>query len=62
VKGWYRQVVEQLKANGYRLLRTGKGAHEIWTNGTHYQTVSPNMPSRHMANDIMKQAGIAHRF
>jgi len=62
MKGYYRLVIEQLRANGYIYLRAGKGAHEIWTNGTHNQTVSKNMPARHMANDIMKQAGIAHRF
>jgi len=62
VKGYYRLVIEQLRTNGYTFLRSGKGAHEVWTNGTHNQTVSQNMPSRHMANEIMKQAGIAHRF
>jgi len=62
MKGYYRLVIEQLRANGYTFLRAGKGSHEIWTNGKHNQTVSTNMPARHMANDIMKQAGIAHRF
>jgi len=31
-------------------------------NGTRIQTVSRNIAARHMANAIMKQAGIAHRF
>jgi len=62
MKGYYRLVIEQLRINGYTFLRVGKGAHEVWTNGAHNQTVSKNMPARHMANDIMKQAGIAHRF
>lgn len=62
MNGYYSQVIAQLKANGYRLLRPGNGSHEIWTNGTRNQTVSHNMPSRHMANVIMKQAGIQHRF
>lgn len=62
MNGYYNQVIEVLKANGYRFLRNGKGAHEIWTNDSRNQTVSFNMPSRHMANEIMKQAGIAHRF
>jgi len=62
VKGFYKLVIAQLLAHGYQFLREGKGAHERWTNGTHIQTVSRNISSRHMANAIMKQAGIPHRF
>lgn len=51
-----------LKQHGYYFLRQGKGAHEIYTNGKRSQTVSHNMPSRDMANAIMKQAGINHKF
>ena len=62
MNGYYKLVVAQLKANGYWFLRQGKGAHEIYTNGVRNQPVSFNMPARPMANEIMKQAGIAHRF
>ncbi len=62
MKGYYNQVVAMLKQHGYYFLRQGKGAHEIYTNGKRIQTVSFNMPSRDMANTIMKQAGINHRF
>lgn len=62
MNGYYSPVIAMLKEHGYSFLRQGKGAHEIWTNGKRNQTVSPNMPSRHMANEIMKQAGLAHRF
>lgn len=62
MNGWYAQVIAKLGENGYRFYRTGKGAHELWTNDKRNQTVSRNMPSRHTANDIMKQAGINHRF
>lgn len=62
MNGYYRLVVEQLRAAGYSLLRHGKGAHEIWSNGQRNQTLSKNMPSRDMANAIMKQAGLSHRF
>ena len=62
MNGFYSLVIAQLKANGYRFLRQGKGSHELWTNGLRHQTVSKNMPARAMANQIMKQAGIAHRF
>ena len=62
MNGYYRLVVAQLKAHGYRYLRAGKGAHEIWTNDKRNQVLSSNCDSRHTANEIMKQAGIAHRF
>ena len=62
MKGYYTLVIAVLKQHGYFLLRQGKGAHEIWSNGKRNQTVSKNMPSRDMANTIMKQAGIDHRF
>ena len=62
MNGYYGQVVAMLKQHGYSLLRQGKGAHEIWSNGQRNTAVSHNMPSRHMANEIMKQAGIGHKF
>ena len=62
MNGYYDAVKKQLKDHHYRFLRNGNGAHEIWTNGKRNQTLSRNMPSRDMANAIMKQAGIAHRF
>lgn len=62
MNGYYSAVAEVLKQHGYTLLRSGKGAHEIWTNGVRNQTLSKNMPSRDMANVIMKQCGIPHKF
>lgn len=62
MNGYYEKVVEQLKSHGYKFLRPGKGAHDIWTNGQRNQTLSRNCSSRHMANEIMKQAGISHKF
>lgn len=62
MNGYYNQVVDILKQHGYRFLRAGNGSHEIWTNDKRNQTVSRNMPSRDMANVIMKQAGIGHKF
>lgn len=62
MNGYYKLVIAQLKVNGYRFLRQGSGSHEIWSNGERNQTVSTNMPARQMANTIMKQAGISHRF
>lgn len=58
MNGYYNLVITQLKQHGYSLLRQGKGSHEVWFNGTRSQIVSKNMPARHMANVVMKQAGI----
>ena len=62
MNGYYSKVVEQLKKHKYRYLEPGKGSHEIWTNDVHNQTVPFHCKSRHTANEIMKQAGIDHRF
>jgi predicted RNA binding protein YcfA (HicA-like mRNA interferase family) len=62
MNGFYEAVKQQLRRHGYRLLRQGKGAHEIWTNGQRNVVVSHNMQARPTANAIMKQANIAHRF
>lgn len=62
MNGYYSQVIAVLREHGYSFLRAGKGSHEIWSNGKRNQVVSKNMQSRVMANEIMKQAGIAHRF
>jgi len=62
MNGYYSQVIAALQQGGYSFLRQGRGSHEVWTNGTRNQIVSKNMPSRHMANEIMKQAGLVQRF
>lgn len=62
MNGYYSLVVAKLKEEGYWFLRQGKGSHEVWTNGKRNQIVSKNMPARDMANTIMKQAGISHKF
>lgn len=62
MNGYYKLVVEQLRLHGYSFLRAGKGSHEIWSNGKRNQAVSKNMPAREMGNEIMKQAGIKHKF
>jgi predicted RNA binding protein YcfA (HicA-like mRNA interferase family) len=62
MNGYSSQVIAMLKQHGYSFLLQGKGAHEIYSNGSRNQTVSKNMPSREMANVIMKQASIEHRF
>ena len=61
----YEKLVRKiLQENGCSLVRHGKGDHEIW-----YSPLSNcNFPvdgkikSRHIANAIMKQSGIDHKF
>lgn len=62
MNGYYELVVKQLKAHGYSLLRQTGGSHQIWTNGSRSVTVSTNCYSRHTANAILRQAGIARHF
>lgn len=58
-----RAVIDQLETNHYvRLPKRGNGSHEAWKKGTHVQIVPRNVDDRHFANDLMKQAGISHRF
>ena len=62
MNGYYKQIIEALRKQGFSLVRTGKGSHEIWGKGSITTTVPFNCPSRHTANAIMKQAGIQQRF
>ena len=59
-----KKVRKVLKANGWSLLRQGKGDHEIWANPlfSHKLTVDGKIKSRHSANGIMKSANIKHKF
>jgi predicted RNA binding protein YcfA (HicA-like mRNA interferase family) len=56
--------VERLQKAGCYFVREGKGSHEIWysplTNRTF--TVPANIVSRHLANTILKQAGLPKAF
>ena len=62
MNGYEKQVKELLRQHGWWLLRAGKGSHEIWTDGKNHVTVNYACRSRHTANGIMKDAGIAYRF
>jgi len=64
VQGFYRQIVEALKAAGCQYRRKGKGDHEIWYSPITERTftVDRGSLSRHTANAVMKQAGISVRF
>ncbi len=63
MKGYEKAVKELLLKHGYKLVRTGKGSHEIWATEKGLSvTVNHCCKSRHTANSIMKAANIAHRF
>ena len=53
-----------LSQNGCHFLRRGKGDHDIWVNPmTGRQAPVPvSIKSRHTANGILKQLGIAYKF
>ncbi len=60
----YRDIVRILRASGCYLVRTGKGSHEIWYSPVSNQnvTVPRSAKSRHTANEVLKQAGLAKAF
>ena len=63
MNGYEKLVKEQLLKHGYKLVRTGKGSHEIWASENSVSvTVNHACKSRYTANSIMKAAGISHRF
>jgi hypothetical protein len=64
VQGFYGQIVEALKSAGCTFVRYGKGDHEIWHSPITNRNfpVDRGAPSRHTANEIMKQAGIKRHF
>ncbi len=62
MKGFYNDVVKQLKTHGYRYLDNAKGSHENWVAGKKIVRVPFNLQSKFTANAIMKQAGIDHKF
>jgi predicted RNA binding protein YcfA (HicA-like mRNA interferase family) len=61
---FYRDLAKILRENGCHIVRSGKGSHEIWYSpviGQHV-TVPRTTKSRHTANDVLKQAGLAKAF
>ena len=62
---WFeKKVRDELIKHGCSFVRRGKGDHDIW----HSPLTNQNFPvdgkikSRHIANAVMRQAGINHRF
>jgi predicted RNA binding protein YcfA (HicA-like mRNA interferase family) len=62
MNGYEKLLKELLLKHGCKLFRSGKGSHEIWLcpNGVSV-TVNHNCKSRHTANSILKDAGIANQ-
>jgi predicted RNA binding protein YcfA (HicA-like mRNA interferase family) len=59
-----RTLRELLRAAGCALVRQGRGSHEIWHSPVARQNfaVPVNIPSRHTANAILRQAGLPKAF
>jgi predicted RNA binding protein YcfA (HicA-like mRNA interferase family) len=59
-RGYGREVRDILATHGCTLVRQGKGDHDIWQSpisNTRF-VVDGTIPSRHLANAVLKQAGI----
>jgi hypothetical protein len=58
------ELKKRLLAHGCRFERQGKGDHEIWysPNTNRRFVVDQHIKSRHTANAVLKQAGVAARF
>jgi predicted RNA binding protein YcfA (HicA-like mRNA interferase family) len=61
---FYRDLITILKTNNCTFVREGKGSHEIWFSPVSGQnfTVPKTTLSRHMANIVLKQAGLKKAF
>ena len=59
-----KKVRQVLRENGCYFVRRGKGDHDIWYSPIMKRNipVDGKIRIRHVANGIMKQAGIDHRF
>jgi len=63
MNGYEKLVKELLLKHGYKLVRTGKGSHEIWASEKGVSVaVNHACKSRDTANSIMKSTGIAQTY
>ena len=62
--GYTPKLKEILRAQGCRFERAGRGDHEIWYSPITQRRfpVDQKILSRHTANAVLKQAGIAKQF
>ncbi|MCX7111409.1 MAG: type II toxin-antitoxin system HicA family toxin [Proteobacteria bacterium] len=62
--GLYPDLAKRPRAAACHPVRQGKGSHEIWhspVSGKAF-TVPLTVQSRHMANEILKQAGLPKAY
>ncbi|HVA78517.1 MAG TPA: type II toxin-antitoxin system HicA family toxin [Candidatus Binataceae bacterium] len=61
---WTPELKQILRDHGCHFDRQGKGDHEIWYSPItrRYFPVDSKILSRHTANAVLKQAGIAKAF
>lgn len=59
-----KAVKERLSRAGWEHLRSGKGDHDIWHRPADGKrvVVDAKIKSRHTANAVLKQAGLAKAF
>ena len=62
--GYERKLKKFLIENGCNFHRQGKGDHEMWWSPVsgRFFTVDGIIKSRHMANEVLKQAGVDEKF
>ena len=63
-KNYNRDIIKLITEKGCRFVRHGKGDHDIWYSpitGRNF-TVDGNIKSKELANAIMKQSGVKHKF
>jgi predicted RNA binding protein YcfA (HicA-like mRNA interferase family) len=60
----YRRLARLLRDAGCEPRRQGKGSHEIWYSPLTRRTFSvpADLTSQRLANEILKQAGLAKAF
>lgn len=63
-KGFYKDVVAELRRLGYEYLENAKGSHEKWIHKESGKKliVPRNIKSRHTANAILKDANSKKKF
>ena len=63
-KNYNREILKLLKENGCYFVRHGKGDHDIWYSPITDRpfTVDGNIKSEYLANVVMKQSGVKHKF
>jgi predicted RNA binding protein YcfA (HicA-like mRNA interferase family) len=63
VQSVYKKLIALLKEAGCTHLREAKGSHEIWITTTGKRLVIPhNLKGVHLANQILKDAGLKKAF